>query len=76
MPSPKLSCDVKRELLRDYIAALERVKVAEREHTEMLVTAGTTDGMAVPSSHRIEAIKALRNATRDRYSDHCHVHRC
>ena len=74
MPSPKLSCDVKRELLHDYIAALERVKVAEREHTEMLLTA--TDGMALRSSHRLEAIKALRNAARDRYSDHCHAHRC
>ncbi len=74
MPSPKLSCDVKRELLHVYIAALERVKVAEREHTEMLLTA--TDGMALRSSHRLEAIKSLRNAARERYSDHCHVHRC
>jgi len=74
MPSPKLCCDVKRELLHVYIAALERVKVAEREHAEMLLTA--TDGMALRSSHRLEAIKSLRNAARDRYSDHCHVHRC
>ena len=76
MPSPKLSCDVKRLLLHDYIAALERVKVARREHTEMLVAAGTSDGMALRSSQRIEAIKALCNAVRERYSDHCHVHRC
>ena len=74
--SPKLSCDVKRELLRDYIAALERVKVARREHTEMLVAAGTSDGLALGSSQRVEAIKALCNTVRERYSDHCHVHRC
>jgi hypothetical protein len=74
--SPKLSCDVKGELLRDYIAALERVQVAEREHTATLVTAGTSDGMALRSSQGIEAIKALRNAARERYSDHCHIHRC
>ena len=74
MPSQKLCCDVKRVLLHVYIAALERVKVAERELTEMLLTA--TDGMALRSSHRLEAIKSLRNAARDRYSDHCHVHRC
>ena len=74
MPSPKLSCDGKRELLHGCIAALERVKVAEREHTEMLLTA--TDGMALRSSHRLEAIKGLRNAARDQYSDHCHVHSC
>jgi hypothetical protein len=33
VPSPKLSCDVKRLLLHDYIAALEKVKVARREQT-------------------------------------------
>jgi len=76
VPSPKLSCDLKRQLLHDYIAALERVKVARREHTEMLVAAGTRDGMALRSSQRIEAIKALCNAIRERYSDHCHLHRC
>jgi hypothetical protein len=54
---PKLSCDVKRELLRDYIAALERVQVAEREHTAMLLTAGTSDGMALRSSQRLKQSK-------------------
>ena len=37
-------------------ATLERVKVARREHTEMLVAAGTSDGMALRSTQRIEAI--------------------
>ena len=64
--SPKSSCDVKRELRHDYIAVLERVKVARREHTETLAAAAS-DGMALRSSQRVEAIKALCSAVRERY---------
>ena len=55
------SCEVKRELRRDYVAILERVKVARREHTETLA-AGGSDSLALRSTQRVAAIKALCSA--------------
>ena len=69
------SCDVKRQLLADHLACLERLKVAEREHSEILI-AGTGDGVVSRSTFRIEAMKALSSAARARYAEHCHQHRC
>jgi hypothetical protein len=37
------SCDVKRQLFADHLACLERLKVAQREHTDILQE-GTGDG--------------------------------
>jgi spermidine synthase len=68
-------CDVKRQLLADYMASLEHLKVAEQEHKEILI-AGTGDGVVPRSALRIEAKKALSSAARARYADHCHSHRC
>ena len=68
-------CDVKRQLLADYMASLEHLKVAEQEHKEIL-TAGTGDGVVSRSSLRVEAKKALSSVARARYAEHCHAHRC
>ena len=68
-------CEVKRDLLVAYLATLERLKVADWEHKQ-IVAAGTVNGAGLRSVQRIEAIKALRNAARDRYSYHCNVHYC
>ena len=75
MSSPKSSCEPKRQFLRDYLAALEKLKVAQREYKEMLAM-GKGEGVALRSTQRIEAIKALTEAARARYTDHCHVHGC
>jgi hypothetical protein len=55
---PKTSCETKRDLLVEYLSSLERLKVAEWEHKELL-TAGMGDGVALRSAQRIEAIKSL-----------------
>jgi hypothetical protein len=68
------SCDVKRQLLADNLACLERLKVAEREHSEILLA--SSDGVALRSTQRIEAMKALSSAACARYAAHCHNHRC
>ena len=68
-------CDVKRQLLADYMTSLEHLKVAKREHAEILMM-DTGDGVAVRSTQRIEGIKALSSAARARYAEHCHQHRC
>ena len=68
-------CDVKRQLLADYLARLERCKVAEQEHKEIL-TVGTGDGVVLRSTQRIEAIKAMSGEARARYAEHCHALRC
>ena len=75
MSSPNSPCEVKTELLRDYAPVLERVKIARREHTETLA-AGAGDDLALRSTQRIAAIKALCITVRARYTGHCHVHRC
>jgi hypothetical protein len=69
------NCDVKRQLLDDYMASLEHVKIAQREYTEIL-TVGTGGGAALRSSERIEVLKALSGEARARYAEHCHAHRC
>jgi spermidine synthase len=68
-------CDLKRQLLADYMASLEHLKVAEQEHKEIL-TVGTGDGVVLRSTQRIEAIKAMSGEARARYAEHCHAHRC
>ena len=73
--SPKSFCEPKRQFLRDYLAALEKLKVAQREYKEMLAV-GKGEGVALRSTQRIEAIKALTEAARARYTDHCQVHDC
>ena len=71
MGAPK-PCGMKRDLLREYMAALEKLKVAQTEHEEILA-AGTAEGLA---TQRIQAIKALASAARMRFSAHRHEHRC
>jgi len=68
-------CEVKTELLRDYLATLENFKALEREHNEILL-AGTGQGMVERSAKRVEAIKQLCTTARENYSDHCKAHRC
>ena len=68
-------CELKSELLREYMAALEKLKVAQREHEEILA-ADTGGGVASRWKQRIEAIKAMASAARMRFSAHRHEHRC
>ena len=49
-------CEIKTKLLAEYMATLEKFKVAEREHKEILL-AGTGQGVVQRSAKRIEAIK-------------------
>ena len=69
------NCDLKRELLREYIAALEKLKVVQDE--EEVLAAGTR-GRSIASRcvQRIKAIKALASEARMRFSAHRHEHRC
>ena len=74
MGAPK-PCGMKRDLLRAYMAALEKLKVAQREHEEILAgRAG--ESVASRSTQRIEVIKALASSARMRFSAHRHEHRC
>jgi hypothetical protein len=73
MPTKK--CEVKSALLREYMAALEKLKVAQQEHKQILA-AGTGEGVVLRSRQRIEAFKRLCSTARVKYSDHCHAHRC
>ena len=66
---------MKRDLLLDYLSTLEKLKVAEREHKEILA-AGTSDGAAARSAVRIKAIKALSSLARAKYTEHCRAHHC
>ena len=66
---------MKRDLLVEYLSTLERLKVADWEHKQILA-AGMGDGVALRSAKRIEAIKSLCRAARRKYTDHCHAHRC
>ena len=59
------SSDLKRQLLADYLACLERLKAAEREHSEVLLT--DSDDAVLRSAQRIEAMKAVCSAARARY---------
>jgi UV DNA damage repair endonuclease len=69
------NCEIKTALLQEYMATLEKLKVAERKHKE-IVMAGTGQGVMQRSAKRIEAIKKLCSTARENYSDHCHDHRC
>jgi hypothetical protein len=71
----KTPCQMKRDLLVDYLSTMERLKVAQWEHKEIL-TIGIGDGLALRSAQRIEAIKSLCRAARAKYSEHCRAHRC
>ena len=68
-------CKVKSELLREYLAAREKLQVARREYKQILA-ADTGEGATLRSRHRIEAIKSLASEARVKYACHCHVHRC
>jgi hypothetical protein len=68
-------CELKRESLAEYMATLEKFKMAEREHKE-IVLAGTGQGVVQRSTKRVEAIKKLCTTARENYRDHCHAHRC
>ena len=75
MGSSKTPCEIKRDLLVDYLSALERLKVAQWEHKEIL-TIGIGDGLALRSAQRIEAIKAACRISMAKYTEHCRAHRC
>jgi hypothetical protein len=62
-------CEIKTALLQEYLATLEKLKVAEGEHKE-IVMAGTGQGVVLRSSKRLEAIKRLSTTARQNYSDH------
>jgi len=68
-------CEIKRSLLLEHLSALERLKLAEREHKEIL-KAGIGDGLVLRSAQRIEEIKSLCRAARVEYTEHCRAHRC
>ena len=68
-------CQMKRDLLVDYLETLEKLKVAQWDHKEIL-TIGTGDGLALRSAQRIEAIKSQCRAARAKYTEHCRAHRC
>ena len=72
MPKP---CEVKRDLLVEYLSTLERLKVADWEHKQILA-AGMGDGVTLRSAQRIEEIKSLCRAARVEYTEHCRTHRC
>jgi len=74
MGTPK-PCGMKGDLLREYMAALEKLKVAQTQHKE-IVAAGTGEGVTTRWTQRIQAIKALASAARMRFSAHRHEHRC
>jgi site-specific recombinase XerD len=73
MPTKK--CKVKSELLREYMAAREKLQAAQREYKQILA-ADTGEGATLRSRQRIEAIKSLASEARIKYACHCHVHRC
>jgi hypothetical protein len=75
MGPSKTACRMKRDLLLDYGSTLEKLKIAEREHQEILA-AGTSDGAAARSAVRINSIKALCRLARAMYTEHCRGHRC
>ena len=70
----KLPCESKRELLRDYMARVETLKVARQEITEILMT--TSPSSVARSKHRIKQIKAACTAARLRFTEHRNAHRC
>jgi hypothetical protein len=72
---PIKKCELKSELLREYMAALEKLKVAHTQYREILA-AGIGETVASRWKQRIEAIKALAGAARMRFSAHRHEHRC
>jgi hypothetical protein len=72
VPKP---CEAKRDLLVGYLSTLERPKVADWEHKQILA-AGMGDGIAVRCAQRIEAIKSLCKTARLKYTEHCGAHHC
>ena len=68
-------CEVKRDLLVEYLSTLERLKAADWEHKQILA-AGTGDGVALRSAERIEELKLLCRAARMEYTEHCRAHHC
>jgi hypothetical protein len=56
------------------MAAVETLKVARQEITELLMT--TTGSAVARSKHRIKEIKAACTAARLRFTEHRNAHRC
>ena len=71
MVSAKTPCQMKRDLLVDYLSSLEQLKVAQWEHKEILTIGIGNDGLALRSAQRIEAIKAQCRISRAKYTEHC-----
>ena len=69
-------CDLKRELLREYMAALEKLKVVQDEYEEVLAAGTRGRGVSSRCVRRIKAIKTLASEARMRFSAHRHEHRC
>jgi hypothetical protein len=70
------NCGLKHELLREYMAALEKLKVVQDEYEEVLAAGTRGRGIASRCVQRIKAIKALASEARMRFSVHRHEHRC
>ena len=71
----KTPCQIKRDLLVEHLVMLERLKIAEEEHKEILA-AGTSGGAAARSAVRIKAMKGLSSLARAKYTEHCRAHHC
>jgi hypothetical protein len=74
VPNSKSPCESKLQLLLDYMATVETLKVARQEITELLMT--TTGSAVARSKHRIKKIKAACTAARLRFTEHRNAHRC
>lgn len=69
-------CGLKHELLSEYMAALEKLKVVQDEYEDVLAAGTHGRGVASRCVQRIKAIKALASEARMRFSAHRHEHRC
>ena len=75
MPNAKSPCEVKHDLLIEYLSTLEQLQIAQWEHKEIL-TIGVGDGLARRSAQLIEAIKSQCRAASAKYTGHCRAHHC
>jgi hypothetical protein len=73
VPNSKLPCESKLELLREYMATVETLKVARQEITKLLTTTGSAVAL---SKQRIKKIKVACTAARLRFTEHRNAHRC
>ena len=73
MPTKK--CKVKSKLLGEYLAAREKLQVAQQAHKQILA-GGTDENVILRSRQRVEAIKSLAGEAKVKFVCHCHVHQC